>query len=53
MGMDEVHHLSGWAFKPLVIPAAGDEELARRHQIASVSWEDFLVAGPTSKLKCL
>jgi uncharacterized protein len=35
------------AFKPLVITAPGDEEVARRHQIASVSWADFLVAGPT------
>jgi predicted AAA+ superfamily ATPase len=34
------------AFKPLVISAPGDEEVARRHGIASVSWEDFLVGGP-------
>ena len=34
------------AFKPLVISAPGDEEVARRHGIASISWEDFLVRGP-------
>lgn len=34
-------------FKPLVISAPGDEENARRHGIASVSWEDFLFSGPT------
>jgi len=34
------------AFKPLVISAPGHEELARRHEIASVSWEDFLLGGP-------
>src|SRR5262249_242617 len=34
------------AFKPPVITAPGDEELARRHQIASVSWEEFLISGP-------
>jgi predicted AAA+ superfamily ATPase len=34
------------AYKPLVITAPGDQELARRHQIASVSWEDFLISGP-------
>ncbi len=34
-------------FKPLVISAPGEEENARRHGIASVSWEDFLFSGPT------
>ena len=34
------------AFKPLVITAPGDEKSARRHGIESVSWEDFLIAGP-------
>jgi len=33
-------------FTPLVISAPGDEEIARRHGIRSVSWEDFLVSGP-------
>jgi predicted AAA+ superfamily ATPase len=34
------------AFKPLVISAPGDEEIARRHGVASLSWEDFLLFGP-------
>jgi len=34
------------AFTPLVICAPGDEEIARRHGVASVSWEDFLISGP-------
>jgi hypothetical protein len=34
------------AFTPLVICAPGDEEIARRHSVASVSWEDFLIFGP-------
>lgn len=34
------------AYKPLVITAPGDQELARRHQLTSVSWEDFLEGGP-------
>jgi len=33
-------------FKPLVITAPGDENSAKRHGIESVSWEDFLIAGP-------
>jgi hypothetical protein len=33
-------------FTPLVICAPGDEEIARRHGIRGVSWEDFLVSGP-------
>jgi hypothetical protein len=33
-------------FTPLVISAPGDEEIARRHGIRGVSWEDFLVSGP-------
>lgn len=33
-------------FKPLVITASGDEEIARRHGIESISWEDFLIVGP-------
>jgi len=37
------------AFKPLVITAPGDEETARRHGIESISWEDFLIAGPPGK----
>ena len=34
------------AFTPLVISAPGDEEIARRHGLASVNWEDFLISGP-------
>lgn len=34
------------AMKPLVICAPGSEETARRHGIESISWEDFLIAGP-------
>jgi hypothetical protein len=34
------------AFTPLVISAPGDEGIARRHGVASVSWEDFLISGP-------
>lgn len=34
------------AFKPLVLCASGSEEVARRHGIKSMSWEDFLIAGP-------
>jgi hypothetical protein len=34
------------AFKPLVISAPGDEGIAGRHGVASLSWEDFLVSGP-------
>jgi hypothetical protein len=30
----------------LVICKPGDEEIARRHGVASVSWEDFLISGP-------
>jgi hypothetical protein len=26
--------------------APGDEEIARRHGVASVNWEDFLISGP-------
>jgi predicted AAA+ superfamily ATPase len=37
------------AFTPLVISAPGDEELARRHGVQSVSWEDFLVSGPPQR----
>ena len=33
-------------FTPLVISAPGDEEIARRHGIRGVGWEDFLVSGP-------
>ena len=33
------------AFTPLVISASGDEEIARRHGVASMSWEDFLISG--------
>jgi hypothetical protein len=34
------------AFTPLVICAPGEEEIARRHVVLSVSWEDFLISGP-------
>jgi predicted AAA+ superfamily ATPase len=34
---------------PLVISAPGDEEIARRHGISGVSWEDFLVSGPAQR----
>ena len=34
------------AYTPLVLTAPGDEELARRHGIQSLSWEDYLVSGP-------
>ena len=34
------------AFAPLVICARGHEGIARRHGILSISWEDFLIAGP-------
>jgi hypothetical protein len=34
------------AFTPLVISAPGDEDIARRHGLLSISWEDFLVSGP-------
>jgi hypothetical protein len=34
------------AFTPLVISAPGDEEIARRHGLLGISWEDFLVSGP-------
>ena len=34
------------AFTPLVICARGHEGIARRHGILSISWEDFLIAGP-------
>jgi len=34
------------SFKPLVVTAPGDEKSAGRHGIESVSWEDFLIAGP-------
>jgi len=37
------------AFKPLVITGPGDEETARRNGIESISWEDFLIAGPPGK----
>lgn len=38
-------------FKPLVISAPGDEEIAQRHGIAGVSWEDFLIGGPSETVK--
>jgi len=34
------------AFSPLVVTAPGDEGTARRHGLRSISWEDFLLAGP-------
>ena len=33
-------------FSPLVITAPGREPLARRHGVAAVSWQDFLISGP-------
>jgi predicted AAA+ superfamily ATPase len=33
-------------YRPLVVTAAGDEPLARRFGLASVSWSDFLLSGP-------
>jgi len=33
-------------FTPLVISAPGDEEIARRHGLQGVSWEEFLISGP-------
>jgi hypothetical protein len=37
------------AFTPLVISAPGGEEVAQRHGIQSISWEDFLVTGPPGR----
>jgi hypothetical protein len=56
-GRFDVHALRGLlefcrrnpAFKPLVISAPGDEGVARRHGIESVSWVDFLISGPPGK----
>jgi hypothetical protein len=53
-GKFDVHALRGLlefsrrhpAFKPLVVCAPGSEETTRRHGIQSISWEDFLIAGP-------
>jgi len=36
-------------FAPLVISAPGDEDIARRHGIPGISWEDFLVSGPPQR----
>ncbi len=33
-------------FAPLVISAPGDEQIARRHGVKGISWEDFLISGP-------
>lgn len=33
-------------FKPLVVTAPGQEDSARRHGVAGISWEQFLLAGP-------
>jgi uncharacterized protein len=33
-------------FTPLVISAPNNEEIARRHGIRGISWENFLVSGP-------
>ncbi len=35
-------------FAPLMISAPGDGEIARRHGVRNVSWEDFLLSGPPS-----
>jgi predicted AAA+ superfamily ATPase len=53
-GSFDVHALKGLLefcrrnpeFTPLVITAAGSESEPRRHGICSVSWEEFLIAGP-------
>lgn len=34
-------------FSPLMITAPGDEESARRHGVRSISWEEFLLTGPS------
>jgi hypothetical protein len=39
----------GVAITPLVICAPGDEEIAKRHGIENVSWEDFLISGPAQE----
>ncbi len=33
-------------FRPLVITAAGDEQIARNHHVPAISWQEFLVSGP-------
>lgn len=33
-------------FRPLVLTAPGDEDGAKKHGVSSISWVDFLVAGP-------
>lgn len=35
------------AFTPLVITAPGNEDAAQRHGIHGLSWDDFLIYGPT------
>jgi len=53
-GKFDVHALRGLlefcrrnpAFRPLVISRPGDQEIAGRHGIESISWEDFLLGGP-------
>jgi len=39
------------AFTPLVICARGNEDIAQRHGIQSVNWEDFLMLGPPGNQK--
>ena len=36
--------------EPLVITATGAEEKARRHGLAAVSWVEFLLSGPPSRV---
>jgi uncharacterized protein len=56
-GNFDVHALKGLLefcrrnpkFTPLVITAPGSESAPRRHGIRSVSWEEFLIAGPVGR----
>ena len=55
-GSFDVHALKGLLelcrrntkFTPLVITAPGNENVPRRHGLHSMSWEGFLITGPTS-----
>jgi hypothetical protein len=57
-GSFDVHALKGLLefcrrnpkFTPLVITAPGSKSAPRRHGIRSVSWEEFLIAGPVGRL---
>lgn len=35
-------------FLPLVITAAGHEQIARNHRLPAISWQEFLLSGPPS-----